>query len=102
MRRYFPSRHSSTQESMQSIKAYVTPHAKSGVRPIAMPGKPGKLAPMAYLGPAFVQRITTSYQIGGSRLISRCGSLHRNGLPDAVLAPATTQLLEAIIRGNAE
>ena len=42
-----------------------------------------------------------SLQTLGSRLPSRCGSLARMGLPEAVLAPERTQLFEAVSRGTA-
>ena len=74
----------------------MTPQLKSFVRPVKIPGTPGILPPIAYqLG---VERMI-SPQTEGSRLISKCGSLDKMGLPLLVRLPPITQLFDAIILG---
>src|SRR5438034_6774642 len=65
------------------------PQATWSLWPMHTPGTPGIVAPAALM-PGAVR--WHSYQMEGSAY-SRCGSLARSGLPVAVCAPETAQLL---------
>jgi hypothetical protein len=68
----------------------VSPHAMNLLRPIATAGAPGSVAPITSKSPA---DRCARYQSDGI-CAPRCGSLASIGLPDAVIVPSTTQLLE--------
>src|SRR6185312_5238082 len=69
---------------------FVSPHAMYLFRPMTTAGAPGSVAPMTSKSPA---DRCARYQSDGI-CASRCGSLASSGLPDAVIVPSTTQLLE--------
>src|SRR5215475_4432540 len=60
------------------------------LRPMTTAGVPGSVAPMTSNSPA--ERCARYHNDG--ICASRCGSLARSGLPDSVIVPSTTQLLE--------
>src|SRR5579872_2028015 len=60
------------------------------LRPSATAGAPGSVAPMISKSPPVTW---ARYHVDGIRAL-RCGSLASIGLPDAVIVPSTTQLLD--------
>src|SRR3954463_2235448 len=68
----------------------VSPHAMYLLRPIATAGAPGSVAPITSKSPA--DRCARYHSDG--ICAPRCGSLASSGLPDAVIVPSTTQLLD--------
>src|SRR3954467_476535 len=68
----------------------VSPHAMYLLRPITTAGAPGSVAPITSKSPA--ERCARYHSDG--ICASRCGSLASSGLPEAVIVPSTTQLLE--------
>ena len=68
----------------------VSPQAMKRLRPIAMAGAPGSVAPMTSKSPA---ERCARYQSEGI-WAPRCGSLASSGLPEAVIVPSTTQLFD--------
>src|SRR3954471_3402356 len=60
------------------------------LRPMTTAGAPGSVAPITSKSPA---DRCARYQSDGI-CAPRCGSLASNGLPDAVIDPSTTQLLD--------
>jgi hypothetical protein len=84
--------------SLVSACMYVTPHASRFVRPTAMIGQPGSVAPSAY-SPS-PQLSASSYQIGGSRFTSKCGSQAKSAWPVALRAGPTAHALLPANRGK--